>query len=143
MNIDDKLAIARKMYSGLIIQKNNEIKDLEAKIKFLNEIESEIKIQVPEDKTPLPGLGITDSLRYTKMGLTEAANDALVQLVRNHVKGTTKSEVAKYMIENGFKPNGKNYLISVDTALRRAVDSGRITSTLKDGRRIYQLKVMD
>ena len=143
MSTPDKIAAAKEKYTRLIAEKTAQIKDLETKLRLLSEIEDEIEIDTPFatiDKPQQVGFGLIDNPNYSKIGLTEAAYNALTELIRNHVKETTRTRVAKAMLDSGFKPRGKNFLISVDTALRRLVEAQKIDSTLKDGRRIYLVK---
>jgi hypothetical protein len=138
MSSPDKIAAARQKYLQLIDIKKQEINELEYKLRLLSEIESEIE----EDTSAASQQnGIASKVpinkSYAKLGLTEAALDALIHLYRIHTKSITKAKVSKFMTDNGFIANGKNHLVSVDTALRRLAKRDMITSIKRGGKRIY------
>jgi hypothetical protein len=142
MSGSDKIALIRRKYLRLIADKEEEIEELKDKIELLAEIEKEIDSDTKTENhnaNQLDLLGI-ESQKYAKFTLTEAAYDSMIQIFRNYKKDSTRGTVSRYMIANGFSPKGKNFSISVDTALRRMAKSGRIKSELKDGKRLYVIK---
>jgi hypothetical protein len=73
--------------------------------------------------------------RYSEIGLTEAAHHALSEIGQG--KHVTVTGVRKHLINNGFVPHGKNFSISVGTALRRLAKQRKIKTDLVDGRRVF------
>ncbi len=74
---------------------------------------------------------------YANMGLSDAAFDTVQTLGAGD--GVTAATVAKYLLEKGFKPKGKNFKVSVGTALTRLAN-GRIITKLHEGSRVYMPK---
>jgi hypothetical protein len=126
----------REKYIQQISEKRAEIKTLEDKLSLLGEIEEEVQNEANSDQQMR--LPVIQSDRYATMGLTEATLDAVTRLSRQSPKvAIRRRSVARYLRENGYKPKGKNFLISVDTVLRRLADKEKITTTIEEGKRFY------
>jgi hypothetical protein len=135
--IHSKFSAAREKYSKQLFEKKAEIKALEDKLRLLAEIEGDIeKDTTNQINTP------SSHSRYSSLGLTDAAIDAVMQMcLRLGVsQRVTKMQVVDYMIKQGFKSSGKNFPVSVDTALRRYVDRGVLITVKENGSRYYAPK---
>ncbi len=140
MSVANSIADARTRYAKLIAERRSEIAALETKIRLLDEIESDMATpEIPEIAAQLPPRHTAPTeVRFSGMGLSDAALAALKQLETNGAREISKTQVAKVMTDNGYIPKGKNFLISVDVALRRFAETGKLKSELVAGRRYYR-----
>jgi hypothetical protein len=121
----DRLSLLRTKYRERIRAKKTELDELEKKLALLDELEEESN----SIRTSAPSSGAG---RYAKAKLTEAVLDTMSELGRSTIAG-----VKKHLLDNGFVPNGKNFTISIATALKRLAGQKKLGTELKDGKRIY------
>jgi hypothetical protein len=119
----DRIAALRARYEEAIRNKRVEIETLQQKIALLEEIQSDASLVNPTKN------------RYSEIGLTEAAHLTLTEIGEG--KHVTVSDVRKHLINNGFVPQGKNFSISVGTALKRLAKQHKIKTDFVDGRRVF------
>lgn len=137
----EKFARQIEANNAVISERKAHNRAIEVKLRLLEEIESE---NGPTEAKAGNAATISQAKKYAKTGLSEAAFDAVHRLYEKQADGRIgRGTVARYMIDNGYVPKGKNFSISVDVALRRLAMSGKIDTYLKDNKRGYRpLEIM-
>src|SRR5712691_7804724 len=119
----DKFQLLKSKYLEQVRTKERELSELKSKLVIIQELEAESET--------LNGSVVADG-KYQNVKLTDAVLDA-VQTVGVGA-GVSASNVAKHLISQGFPPNGKNFLVTVGTTLRRLANKQqRIKTVLKEG----------
>lgn len=134
-NTQDKFVLLRRDYIAKIGRFEAEIGKLRSKLEMLDEMEKEANAvsnsgdQVIEIvKHPVP-------IALIEKGLTEAVLETLGTLGSGQ-----GSAVRRALLATGFVPKGKNFDVSVNTALKRLALQGKIKTEVVEGRRIYMKK---
>jgi hypothetical protein len=122
----DRLSLLRNKYFEALRAKKAEIEKLQQKITLLDELEVE-SAELKENFT-LPSQG-----RYSDMSLTDAAYDAVKEIVGP----VTIAQIKKHLLEGGFVPAGNNFAISLAKTLKRLNDKHKLETDLNHGKRRY------
>jgi len=128
----DRLKLLKNKYLSQITEREKELVSLREKIRLIDELESDAE-----------GLSVATAgnggLKYSngKYGLTDASLDAVMTIGGD---GVAAPKVAKYLKDNGFEAKGKNFVISVGTALKRLAKRGEIHSERREGSRLFTPK---
>ena len=126
---NDRFDILRASYHESINAKQAEIRQIQQKLKLLDELEADVlKVSGAQSQ----------SGKYEGWKLTKALLDA-VQIIGGN-GGVTAAELRKYITTNGFVHRGKNFDVAVVIALSRLADPKRheILTEKKDGKRLYK-----
>jgi hypothetical protein len=126
---NDRFDILRATYRESINAKHDEIRQLQAKLNLLDELEA--------DSLKLSGAQVSTG-KYAKLKLTKALFDAVQTIGGNG--GVTATELRKYITANGYKPLGKNFDVAAVLALNRLKDHEKISSEKIGGKRLYMVK---
>lgn len=126
---NDRFDILRATYRESINAKHDEIRQLQAKLNLLDELEA--------DSLKLSGVQSTTG-KYTKLKLTKALFDAVQTIGGNG--GVTATELRKYIATNGYIHPGKNFDVAAVIALNRLAENGKINSDKIGGKRLYMVK---
>jgi hypothetical protein len=130
----DKLQLLKTRYLERIRDTERILAELKGKVGVIDELESEsAKLESGESEVASEGATGT-AKKYSETKLTEAVFDAVQVL---GIKGISARKAATYILVNGFKPQGKNFIISVGQTLRRLTTQGKIETALIGGGRVY------
>lgn len=126
---NDKLALLKAKYLNEIRVREKELAALKTKLQVIEELESESDSLNGASVSAAPGK------KYERMGLTEAVLDAVNTIaVASFVPS---SKIKKQLLDNGFRPFGKNFSVSLYKTLKRLSESKRIHDQMTEGKRLY------
>lgn len=126
----DKFQMLKSKYLEQVREKERELAGLRSKLQLIQELEQESESL--NEASPANG-------KYRELGLTESVLDAIQSIGASN--GVSATDVAKYLVSQGFQPKGKNFKVSVGSTLKRLVDpQQQIITELKDGQRLYRSK---
>lgn len=129
---DKTFELLKAKYDKEIQEKERELEVLKAKRAHLIEFADESK-QLGDPNAEPP--------KYRGLGMTEAALDAVVCLsrtLRPGKSGVTAAEVQQYLLVHGFTATTNEFPIALAVTLKRLAESGRISSRVMLGRRLYR-----
>jgi hypothetical protein len=127
----DKLQLLKAKYNAQLREHQAACVGIKTKLALLDELEAEADNL---ESAPAKDGIYSDA----KTGLVEAVFDAIQGLAPE--KGVPGSKIAKYLLSEGFKPKGKNFKTSVGITLKRLSEQNRISTELKEGKRLYMMK---
>lgn len=130
----DRLIALRNKYVAAVAAKEAELKSLREKLRVIDELDEELELGAP---SPSSVNGSSAALKYAN-GETPLTNAILETVNENGTHGVSASKVAKLLIQNGFKPGGVNFVVTVGTTLRRLEKRGDIRTEKTGGDRLYR-----
>lgn len=126
---NDRFDILRAAYRESINAKQSEIRQLQEKLKLLDELDADIQ-RLGDAQSP--------SAKYANWKLTKALFDAVQTIGGNG--GVAATELRKYIITNGYRHAGKNFDVAAVIALNRLAENEKISSEKINGKRLYMVK---
>lgn len=136
--MSDRLDILRARYVSQIDDLQSKITKITQKVAVLDELKAEADSLPLETKvsasTKNPSM---EENAFAASGLTEAIMRLIVGF---GTRPFTPPQVRDRLLELGFKPQGKNFGISVGTSLKRLSLQGRIVKDHLNGKTVYRAK---
>jgi hypothetical protein len=130
---EDKLTRLKKAYVAQIQAKEAEINAIRTKLLYLEQMESD-STDLDLHPVDLPAAAPID---FNDTKLTKAILITMERIAKS--EGVRAAQVRKYLLDNGFKPSGKHFGMSVVLTLKRlSVGNQRIRTYVQDEHRYYQ-----
>ena len=138
-NGEDRIDLLKEKYLKQIDVKQTEIAAIRQKLSILEELKAEVNGLVlfkEADGSPVK-LAPTDNHLFVATGLTDAVMKSISWF---GTKPFSPPMMRQCLLNNGFKPSGKNFNVSVGTTLKRLADQGRILKETVNDKPVYKAK---
>lgn len=136
---EDRLDMLKDKYLKQVDLKQAEIAAIRQKIALLDELKSEADtLSLPDIPGTIPAKnGNSSEHSFASTGLTESVLNAVSWF---GTKTFRPPEMRKHLLSVGFKPNGKNFNVSVATTLNRLAARGKLARETLNGKKVFRAK---
>jgi hypothetical protein len=136
---EDRLDMLKSKYLKQIDNKQAEIAAIRQKLMLLDELKAEADSLGLFDAaiTVVANTNGPKDHSFASTGLTDAVMNSVSYF---GTRAFSPPEMRRYLLENGFKPSGKNFAVSVGTTLTRLAAREKILASVVNGRTVYRAK---